>query len=304
MDSLQQLNAALDYIERRLEEEIDIAEAARIAVCSEYHFRRVFSFLAGVPLSEYVRRRRLTLAADELTQGTGRIIDIALKYGYGSPDAFTKAFCSLHGVTPAEARGSGVPLKAYPRMSFRLTVQGGDPMDYRIESKEAFRVAGLMKRVPVIYEGVNPHIAEMWQSLTPERIAALKELSDTDPQGLISASCHFSEARLDTGADDHGQLDHYIGAATTKAAEKLEPEWQVLEVPAGLWAVFTAVGAFPSALQDIWGRIYSEWLPSSRYEVAPGPEMLWNEHKDTSRPDYRSEIWLPVQLKPVTGGGA
>ncbi|WP_183599660.1 AraC family transcriptional regulator [Paenibacillus phyllosphaerae] len=285
------MNRALAYIEAHLTEDIQLLEAARIALCSEYHFKRMFSMLAGIPIHEYIRRRRLTLAALELQGSDARVIDVAMKYGYLSPDAFTRAFWQLHGITPSEARHKGQPLKAFPRMSFQLTIRGGSEMNFRIVEKDTFRIVGLMKRVPIIFNGVNPEIASMWQSLDEPRIRAMKELSDTEPNGLISASTNFSEGRM----EENGELDHYIGVVTTKACP--EP-FAALEVSASTWAVFTAVGSFPSALQDVWGRIYSEWFPSASYELAQGPEMLWNESKDTSSPNYKSEIWIPVIRKP------
>ena len=144
---LENMNGAMSYIEDNLTEEIDFKEAARLALCSEFHFKRMFSFLSGVSLSEYIRRRRLTLAAFELNHSPIKIIDLAVKYGYNSPDSFTRAFQSLHGITPSEARETGQTLKAYPRLTFQLTIQGGDVMNYRIEEKEAFRIVGLKKRV-------------------------------------------------------------------------------------------------------------------------------------------------------------
>lgn len=306
MDSLKSMNQAIDYIEAHLTEEIDLKEVARLALCSEYHFQRMFSFLAGVSLSEYIRRRRLTLAAFELSSGapgssvsvvsgktavTGdRIIDLAVKYGYSSADAFSRAFQALHGLTPSEARQNNQALKAYPRMTFQLTISGGNEMNYRIVEKEAFQVVGLMKRVPLIFSGVNPEIAAMYQQLTPELIMTLKALSDIEPKGMISASANFSDGR----EAEKGSLDHYIGVATTKACPEGLAE---LKVEAGTWAVFEAVGPFPETLQNIWGRIYSEWFPSSNYESTSGPELLWNESPDTSSPTYRSEIWVPVVKK-------
>lgn len=292
MDSLERMNQALAYIEENLADEIDFKQVERLAWCSEYHFRRMFSFLAGVTLSEYIRRRRLTLAALELVQDRALVIDAALKYGYNSPDAFTRAFQSLHGITPTEARNSGQPLKAYPRMSFQLTISGGSEMNYRIEEKAGFSIVGFMKRVPLIYEGVNPEIAAMWQSLDEATITMLKALSNVEPGGLISASINFSEGRL-----DGGELDHYIGVATTRE----HPEHLTrLEVPASTWAVFESVGPFPETLQNIWGRIYSEWFPSMGYEQAEGPEILWNENKDVASPTFRSEIWIPVSKKQTS----
>jgi AraC family transcriptional regulator len=290
MNLLEKMNEALNYIEANLAAEIDYQVVARLACCSEYHFKRMFAFLAGVPLSEYIRRRRLTLAALELSQSRHRVIDLAVKYGYNSADSFTRAFQSLHGVTPSEARKQGQLLKAYPRLTFQLTIRGGNEMNYRIEEKEAFRIVGIMKRVPIIFQGINPEIAAMWESLSEEIISKLKQLSNVEPMGLLSASTNFSEGRM----EEKGELDHYIGVATTK-----EPPVNLarLEVPASTWAVFEAVGPFPDTLQNVWGRIYSEWFPSSNYEQREGPEILWNEDKDVTSPIFRSEVWIPVLKK-------
>ncbi len=266
MGLLENMNRALDYIEENLAEEIDYKKIARLALCSEYHFKRMFSFLAGVTLSEYIRRRRLTLAAFELIASDLKVMDLAVKYGYSSSDSFTRAFQIVHGLTPSEARNIGQALKAYPRMTFQLTIQGGDEMNYRIERKEAFRIIGIKKRVPIRFNGVNPEIAAMWQSLDNELINKLKSLSNIEPMGLVSASANFSEGRM----EEQGELDHYIGVATTK---KCPINLTCLEVPATAWGVFEAVGPFPTKLQEVWGRIYSEWFPSSNYELAEGPEM-------------------------------
>ncbi|MBP0725306.1 AraC family transcriptional regulator [Bacillus sp. RG28] len=290
MDLLKNMNGAIKYIEENLTNEIDYKEVARIAFCSEYHFKRMFSFLAGISLSEYIRRRRLTLAGFELKDSNIKVIDLAIKYGYNSPDSFTRAFQNLHGITPTEARNSFLPLKAYPRMTFQLTIKGGSEMNYRIEEKEAFRIVGIKKRVPIIFNGVNPEIASMWQSLDSEKRNELKNLSNVEPFGLLNVSTNFSEGRM----EEKGELDHYIGVATTKEC----PEYLTqLEVPASSWAVFEAIGAFPSALQNVWGRIYSEWFPSSNYEQTEGPEILWCEEKDIISPTFKSEIWIPILKK-------
>ncbi len=288
MDSINSMNQALAYMEDHLTEEIDYGEVAKIALCSEYHFKRMFSFLAGISLSEYVRRRRLTLAAIELKDKENRILDVAVKYGYNSADAFARAFQIMHGILPSEARSENARLKAYPKMTFRLSINGGCEMNYRIVEKESFKLVGFKKRVPIVFNGVNPEIAKMYELLTPEVIKQLKELSNVEPMGIISASTNFSDGRM----EEKGELDHYIGVATTWADTTGFDE---LIVEEGTWAVFEAVGPFPDTLQDIWGRIYSEWFPSSGYELAMGPEILWNESKDTSNPKYRSEIWVPVK---------
>ncbi|WNR44149.1 AraC family transcriptional regulator [Paenibacillus roseipurpureus] len=290
MDLLKSMNSALSYIENHLTDTIDFKEVARLALCSEFHFKRMFSFLAGIPLSEYIRRRRLTLSAFELRDDHVKVIDIAFKYGYNSPDSFTRAFHQMHGITPSEARNNGKSLKAYPRMTFQITIQGGNEMNYRIEEKEGFHLVGISKRVPIVFNGVNPDIAAMWQSLTMETITALKQLSNVEPLGLLSASTNFSEGRM----EEKGELDHYIGVATTHPCPDNLTQ---LAVSASTWAVFESIGPFPETLQNIWGRIYSEWFSSSSYEQTEGPEMLWNADKETTSPTFRSEIWIPVRKR-------
>lgn len=290
MDSLSSMNHAMTYIEEHLTEDIDYSEISKMACCSEYHFKRMFSFLSGISLSEYIRRRRLTLAAFDLKDRDLRIIDVAVKYGYNSADSFSRAFHSLHGILPSEARSANTQLKAYPRMTFQLSIKGGCEMNYRIVEKEAFKLVGFKKRVPVIFNGVNPEIASMTELLTPEVIHKLKSISDVEPTGIISASTNFSEERM----QEKGELDHYIGVATSCDETS---EFNVLKIDAYTWAVFESKGPFPKTLQNVWGRIYSEWFSSSGYEAVEGPEILWNESRDTGDPNYRSEIWIPVRQK-------
>lgn len=236
MDMLEKMNRALNYIEENITNDINLKEVAKLAFCSEYHFRKMFSLLTGFTLSEYIRRRRLTLAAFELNNSDMRVIDVAIKYGYGSADSFTRAFQSLHGVTPSEARNNGRSLKAYPPMTFQLSIHGGSEMNYRIEEREGFRIVGIKKRVPLIYHVVNPEIAAMWESLNDEIISQLNQLSNVKPLGLLSASTNFSEGRT-----EKGELDHYIGVATKKSVPNNLIQ---LEVPDSTWAVFEAVGPF------------------------------------------------------------
>ncbi|OJU09155.1 MAG: AraC family transcriptional regulator [Clostridiales bacterium 43-6] len=290
MDSLSSMNNAMTYIEEHLTDEIDYSEISKIAYCSEYHFRRMFSFLSGVSLSEYIRRRRLTLAALDLKDRNLRIIDVAVKYGYNSADSFSRAFHFVHGILPSEARSANKQLKAYPRMTFQLSIKGGCEMNYRIVEKRSFNLVGFKKRVPVVFNGVNPEIAKMTGLLTPDVIKQLKLISNVEPTGIISASTNFSEGRM----EEKGELDHYIGVATSRNETA---EFDVLEIDAHSCAVFESIGPFPETLQNVWGSIYSEWFPSSGYEAVEGPDILWNESPDTGNPNYRSEIWIPVKKK-------
>lgn len=159
-------------------------------------------------------------------------------------------------------------------------------MNYRMVSKEAFRVVGVHKRVRLIYEGVNPEIAAMFASLQPETIALLKGLSNTDPSGLIQATTQFEQDR-----EEGSSIEHYIGAATTRDCPE---EMSALEVAAGDWAVFATQGPFPKTMQAIWARIFTEWFPSSGYQHSGGPELVWSEHRDITSPTFRNEIWIPV----------
>lgn len=290
MDTLKQFNLAMRYIEDHLDDDLDYGQMARLAGCTEYHFRRVFATLSGLSLSEYVRRRRLSQAALALRQSDVRVIDLAVQYGYTSADAFTRAFFALHGCTPTDARQEGVSMKSIAPMTFQLTIRGGYEMDYRIVEKGAFYIIGVHKRLPLLYEGINPHGAALWDSLSEADFAALEALSDVAPHGILSASVNFDGER-----EEGSQHDQYFGAASTRAAEG----WSVLPVAASTWAVFTVLGPFPQAVQDTWKRIYTEWLLTSGYEVSEGPELLWTdaENENSAAPDYHSEIWIPVSRK-------
>ena len=291
VDSLKQLNLAMHYIEKHLLDDIDLGTLSRIACCSEYHFRRIFSFLSGMSLGEYVRKRRLALAAETLASGGTKVIDMAVALGYDSADAFSRAFQAMHGVPPSKVRGKSIAVKAFPPLTFQLKISGGIEMDYRIVEKGAFNIVGIKKRIKLVYEGVNPQMDSMWAQLTPEIIRHLKGLSNVQPEGILCVSANFAEGRAEGTF-----LDQYIGVATT-AAEAETEGFAVLPVPGYTWVVFTAVGEFPKALQNLWARIYAEWFPSSGYEMTGGPEILSNEGPDTSKPDFKSEIWIPVQAQ-------
>lgn len=285
MNPLAQMNQAMDYLEEHLTDDIDFGQMARMAGCSEYHFRRMFSYLAGMPLGEYIRLRRLALAGTLLSQGS-KVIDCGTLLGYESADAFSKAFQGMHGITPSQAKRPNASLKAFPPMAFQLTITGGFKMDYRIVHKEAFQIIGFKKRITMQFEGVNPQMDSLYEKLTPEHIAELKALCNTAPQGMLSVSANFAE-RTAEGAE----LDQFVGVATRMQAPG---GYDTLDVDESDWVVFTVVGPFPSAVQNTWGRIYSEWLPSSEYQLTGGPEILWHEGPDLSKPDCRSEVWVPV----------
>ncbi|MBC6462495.1 AraC family transcriptional regulator [Actinomadura sp. HBU206391] len=283
---LERLNQAMEYIEQHLDQRIEVAELARIAATSEYHLRRLFSALAGVPLSEYIRRRRLTVAGAQVLAGEGTLLDIAVRYGYGSGETFARAFRAVHGVGPGEARRTGAALRSHPRMSFRLIVEGSSSMRYRIVEKEEFRVVGKKARVPLVHEGMNPAIVAFIRSIGQEALQRMEALSDQEPQGIISVSDDLADGR-----EEGTELDYYHGVVTTAAAPE---DMETLTVPAGTWAVFESSGAFPQALQYLWRDVFTQWFPSNPYQSRPGPEILRTRlSQDATEAD--AELWIPVE---------
>ncbi|GAA0459846.1 AraC family transcriptional regulator [Alkalibacillus silvisoli] len=279
MDLLKQMNDALDYIEDNLDEAIDFNQVALIAQCSEYHFKRMFSFLAGIPLSEYIRRRRMTLAAMELKSNEIKIIDVAMKYGYSSPNSFARAFQQVHGLMPSELKEQSTSLKSYPKLTFQLTVRGVDEMNVRIIEKNSFSITGIKQRMRVIDNDVDPEVVKLWETMSEETINELANLSDLEPPGILHVLTDYTSE-----GEDEGEIDYYFGVATT---QNTPDSFTRLEVPANTWAIFEVEGEW-EAIEDTWQRIYSEWFPSSKYEHAEAPEIV-------SSQDQISEIWIPVR---------
>ncbi|OKK13268.1 AraC family transcriptional regulator [Streptomyces sp. CB02488] len=283
---LERLNQAMEHIERQLDGSIDVAELARIAATSQYHLRRMFSALAGMPLSEYIRRRRLTVAGAEVLAGERTLLEIAVRYGYGSGEAFARAFRTVHGVGPGEARRTGAALSSQPRMTFRLIVEGSGSMRYRVVHKPEFTVVGAKARVPLVHSGPNRAIIDFVRGTGDRARELLEKLSDQEPHGIL-AVCDG----LDPGRAEGTCLDYYYGVVTLASA----PEGMAtLPVPAGTWAVFTTSGPAPEAIQALWRDVFTEWFPSNPYRSRPGPEILRTRMSaDGSEAD--AELWLPVE---------
>ncbi|MFJ9936960.1 GyrI-like domain-containing protein [Streptomyces virginiae] len=284
---LERLNQALDHLEAGLDREIDMAEVARIAGVSEYHFRRLFSALAGMPLPVYVRRRRMTLAGAEVLAGELTLLDVAVRYGYGSGEAFARAFRSVHGIGPGEARRTGAVLTAQPRMSFRVVVEGSTSMRYRIVEKESFRVVGRKATVPLVHEGLNEAASAHVESLDSRAIVRMKALTGGEPEGILSAVVHLTDSR-----EEGAEVDYWVGvvARPGAAAEGLD----ALDVPAGTWAVFDNRGPYPSALQELWRDVFTQWFPSNPYASRPGPELLLTQPVEVGA-ETDSQLWIPVE---------
>ncbi|MGW5052723.1 GyrI-like domain-containing protein [Actinokineospora sp. NPDC004072] len=283
------LNRLVDLVEEHLGAEIDVDGFASGHGTTEYHLRRMFSSLAGMPLSEYVRRRRMTRAAAEVVRGDDDLLTIAVNHGYGSTEAFGRAFRAVHGISPRDARRDGGPLRTQPQLRFRLTVEGSSPMDTRILDRPAFRLIGHATRVPLIHRGVNPHIQQHIARLPAAEHARLKALGDTDPAGLLQVTDD-----IDPDAAEGTELTYLHGvavAAGTPAPDDLD----AIEVPAGRWAVFRTSGPHPQALQDTWAATATEWFPANPWRLRPGPSIVAVLDRAADFSTATCELWLPVE---------
>ncbi|MEA5049758.1 MAG: AraC family transcriptional regulator [Eubacteriales bacterium] len=287
MDWLNHLNDAIRYIEEQLDGEIDLDEVARRACCSSFHFQRMFSYMANVPLSEYVRRRRMTQAAFELQSGSVKVIDLALRYGYESPTAFNRAFQSVHGVSPSEARKSGVALKAYPPISFKITIRGEAEMNYRIETKQPFRIVGAKLEATWSFEKQEgfEQVPKFWAEQTQKgTIPRLCQVMDEQTPGVFGVS---------VGDWQHtGKFEYYIAVASQQPVPEGMFEYVV---PACTWAIFECRGAMPAAIQSLQQRILTEWLPGSGYQYASAPDIELYSEGDQTSDDYVCWVWVPVK---------
>ncbi|MDR1736695.1 MAG: AraC family transcriptional regulator [Oscillospiraceae bacterium] len=279
MDWIDRMNQALSYVEENLDGEISFERAARIAYSSQYQFQRLFSYMVGIPLAAYIRQRRLTKAAFDL-QGGDRVIDVSARYGYDSPTAFNRAFQSIHGVTPTAARKPDTVLKSFPRVSFQITIKGAAEMEYRIVSKDAFRIVGVREPISTDAEENFKCVPEFWQRTAP-LIPKICALMNAEPMGLLGASV----------ADGEDENFYYIASATDMPV----PEGMYESViPASTWAIFTGSGS-PGSIADLQRRVFSEWLPTSGYEWATSADIEVYLNDDPV--DMKYEVWLPIVKK-------
>ncbi|MFC5650641.1 effector binding domain-containing protein [Paenibacillus solisilvae] len=286
MDWFIRMKNALDLMETKMEEQLDIGEIAKAAYSSPFHFQRMFHMLTGMTVAEYNRKRKLTLAAQELAMTSLRVVDVALKYGYDSPESFTKAFRKIHGVTPSEARNPEVSLKAFPRISFQLSLKGDQDMDYKIVEKDAFTVAGKSIQVST-KEGENHRqIPAFWNQShadgTIQKLAAIG--GDEDILGICLEMDHSKE-----------QFTYLI--AVKAHSESSGDGFGLTNIPASTWAVFPSIGPMPGAIQNVWQRIFQEWFPATGYEHSNGPDLEIYPPGDTAAEDYRCEVWVPIMKK-------
>ncbi len=287
---IRALNRLVETIEEDTAAEVDAARIAREAGTTEYHLRRMFSSLAGMPLSEYVRRRRMTLAAAEVVAGD-ELLGIAVRYGYGSTEALGRAFRAVHGIGLSDARRDGGPLRSQSQLRFRLTVEGSTPMDTRLIERPTFRLIGHAARVPLIHEGINPHIAAHIAAIPVEEHARLKTLSAAEPAGLLQVS-----ADVDPDAAEGSELTYLHGVAVPADAA-MPDDLDAIEVEAGVWAVFRTSGPYPAELQRTWAATATEWFPSNPWRLRPGPSIVAVLERADDFSTAVVELWLPVEAQ-------
>lgn len=286
---LKELNQVIDYIEEHLTDDLSLETISEYAGVSDYHFRKIFFYLSGLTLSEYIKNRRLSEASMDLLHGE-TVTDVALKYGYQSMDGFTRAFKKWSGLLPSDVMKKGIS-KSFPKLSFIITVKGGNNMEFRIEEKPAFNLVGVSKRVPMQFEGVNMEIVKLAQSIAKEQREEMHSLQNIEPYEVVNASYESDTNFL----KEEGYLTHLIGVLTTE--NEVSNLLEKVPVEACNWAVFPCEGPFPSTLQQTMAKVYSEWLPSSNYEVINAPSFSFTKMNQNKEGYAYSEVWIPVRKR-------
>ncbi|MFM9329710.1 AraC family transcriptional regulator [Paenibacillus mesotrionivorans] len=278
MDWSIRLNRAIDYIEMHLDQDMDLDQAAKLAFCSRNDLSGMFSIVAGITLNEYIRRRRLSLAALELQTSNEKIIDIGMKYGYSSPTAFNRAFQNQHKASPQYARSRNIFIAAYPRISFQITIKGEINMKCRIEKKPAFKVAGVKKTFQT--NAVENRVPAFWGELPRETYNKIIAQSGGKPEGMMGLCADF---------DGGHQFNYYIAVSTVNDNVG---DLETIEIPEATWAIFEAEGG----LMELVNRVWQEWFPSSGYRRADNsiPDVEVYFDYDFPKEKYTYELWYPV----------
>lgn len=273
-------------MEENILEPITYEDVAKQVYMSSYHFHRTFSLVTGMTANEYIRNRRLSMAGQEITMSDIKVIDIALKYGYDSPESFTKAFTRFHGIAPNVARRAGMKLKSFNRLLIKIKIEGGTAMDYRIEKREPFKVlAKLTKfRNETISEEGNTEIPDFWKENGENGLFTI--LNENTKKHDVYGVC--APISKDSKHFDYGIGMEYDGGTVPEGLA-------VWEVKPTLWAVFKCIGDNGDCISEMWGKIFSEFLPGSDYVMLDDTDFELYKEDDNS--DCFCEIWVPVEKK-------
>lgn len=285
MALVESLQRAIDFMEKHLLDSITIEEIAKQANVSPFHFQRTFMILTDVTVGDYLRRRRLTLAAQELSSAQCKILDLASKYGYETPEAFSKAFRKQHGIAPSEVRKGTGKLQSYNRLMIQVNLKGAAPMNYKIVERDAFQVVGVKRECPCGEEAKGPGIAEFWGEVNENGTAdKLVQFINGEIKGILGITDNYNAEK--------NTIDYWI------AAEHIgeEPDGMSrVDFPATKWVVFEVHGSAPIEMPNAWKRIYSEWIPSNGYEIAELAAVEAYIASDPYSPNASNEIWLAIK---------
>jgi len=273
---IEGIQNAIEYIEDNLTEELDIHDIAEKACVSAFHFQRIFNVLCGFTVGEYIRNRRLSIAAEELSKSDAKVIDVAMKYGYDSPDSFTRAFSKFHGISPSAAKLKGAKLKSFARVRIKLTLEGGTMLEYKIVEKAQFTVMGKVRNFDI--ETSYDEVPKFW-----------REHMESGENKIV---CGMYGVCMDS---DGVKFDYMI-ADNYLPWNEIPEGYETRVIPAGTWAVFPCRGPLPKSLQDVNTKIWSEWLPSCKEYKLAGNYNIELYTPPTENPDdYYCEIWVPVE---------
>lgn len=294
---ISSLNHLIEHIEAQLSQgadaEIDIEQIAREHGITGYHLRRMFSALSGMPVSEYLRRRRMTRAAGDLLTTGDSLLDVAVRHGYGSTEAFNRAFRTVHGKSPAMVREQGGPISNQQVLRFSLTVEGSTPMNVRILTCPEITFAGYAATVPLIYEGANPHILEHVRALSAEQHQRLRELAANAPEG-VPPGVFGVTIGTEQDSPEGTELTYLHGACVVSPATP-PADLDTHRVAAGEWVVFQTSGPHPETVQNAWAASATNWFPSNPWQLRPGPSLMTLLEHNADFTQATCEIWMPVE---------
>ena len=287
MGWVESIQKTIDYLEEHLLDDLTIETISSQANASAFHFQRTFTILTDISVGEYIRRRRLTLAAQELVSTNGKVIDVAYKYGYDTPEAFSKAFRRQHGVPPSEARKYMGKLTFYERLVIQVILKGAEPMKYNIVERDSFRVVGIKREFSLENEENLKGIPKLWNEVNSDGTSnRLGKVNNGRIKGLLGVCVASPEN------EPNGSMEYWVA---TESEGSIPKEFSVLVIPDSKWVVFEVNGPMPEAMQKVWKQIFSEWFPTSGYEHAGTPELEVYADENPTAADYYSEIWIPIK---------
>lgn len=295
VDWTESIRKSIDYIECHLMERDVLKDIPDVVFMSAFYLEKGFKMMTGYSMSEYVRYRRLYLAALDVIKNDQKVIDIAYKYGYDTPESFTKSFNRFHGVSPSTLKKDTSKMKVFLPLKIKVIIQGGNDMDFVVENMKSFKVIGFAKEFH--YDTSYKEIPEFWGEVFSKYVGPLmkKDKPESEIEKTI-CNCGVGEYGISLGDVGNGIFKYMIAGVYTEG--EVPEGMSVYEIPEAQWAKFACKGPLPGALQSVNTKIYNEWLPGNPdYEISMGYNIEWYSKEDQSSIDYDSAIWIPVKRK-------